>query len=129
MGVVFPGTIGLAAVPDFKFSVPIMEIKTMLEQVTNVIDADSPVDNMIETLRNLLVTRINTELKSEEIDADASILEGELGLDSIMLVEFISLLEDRFDLTFGESELTMDVFTNLRTLAEFLVSKGFSYEH
>lgn len=101
----------------------------MLEQVTNVIDADSPVDNMIETLRSLLVTRINTELKSEEIDADASILEGELGLDSIMLVEFISLLEDRFDLTFGESELTMDVFTNLRTLAEFLVSKGFSYEH
>ena len=96
----------------------------MLEHVANVVTADNEVNKMIDTLKRLLVEKINTALTPEEIDADASILEGELGLDSIMLVEFISLLEDGFDLTFGENELTMDVFTNLRTLAEFLVRKS-----
>ena len=97
----------------------------MLETVAD--NATQPKDvivEMIDTLKNMLVERINTELVQHEINENASILEGELGLDSIMLVEFISLLEDKFNLTFGENDLTMDVFTNLRTLADFLVKKN-----
>ncbi|MFZ4503097.1 MAG: acyl carrier protein [Methylovulum sp.] len=97
----------------------------MLETVAD--NATQPKDvivEMIDTLKNMLVERINTELVQHEINENASILEGELGLDSIMLVEFISLLEDNFNLTFGENDLTMDVFTNLRTLADFLVKKN-----
>ncbi|MCF7987344.1 MAG: acyl carrier protein [Methylovulum sp.] len=100
----------------------------MPEHVAAVTVTNDNVDKMIETLKTLLSERINTELLPEDINADASILEGELGLDSIMLVEFISLLEDGFDLTFGENDLTMDVFTNLRTLAEFLSNKNLIYK-
>lgn len=100
----------------------------MPEHVAAVTFANDNVDKMIETLKTLLSERINTELLPEDINADASILEGELGLDSIMLVEFISLLEDGFDLTFGENDLTMDVFTNLRTLADFLINKNLVYK-
>lgn len=89
----------------------------------NVTKQEYAIVEMINTLKNMLVERINTELVQHEINEHASILEGELGLDSIMLVEFISLLEDNFNLTFGENDLTMDVFTNLKTLAEFLVKK------
>ncbi|MBZ4202454.1 MAG: acyl carrier protein [Methylovulum sp.] len=97
----------------------------MLETVAdNATQPEDVIVQMINTLKNMLVERINTELVQHEINENASILEGELGLDSIMLVEFISLLEDNFNLTFGENDLTMDVFTNLRTLADFLVKKN-----
>lgn len=82
------------------------------------------VENVIEQLKQLLVSQVNKNLKLEEIDTDASILDDELGLDSIMVVEFIVLLEKNFGFTFAEDDLSMDAFASLQTLAAFIVHKN-----
>lgn len=82
------------------------------------------VDEVINQLKQILVTQINPNLKLAEIDSEASILEDELGLDSIMVVEFIVLLEKNFGFTFAEDDLSMDAFANLQTLAAFIVHKN-----
>ena len=82
------------------------------------------VENVIEQLKQLLVSQVNKNLKLEEIDTDASILDDELGLDSIMVVEFIVLLEKNFGFTFAEDDLSMDAFASLQTLAAFIVYKN-----
>jgi acyl carrier protein len=81
------------------------------------------VDQIIEQLKHLIIEQLNPNLTPEELDADASILEGGLGLDSIMVVALINLLEERFAFTFAEDELSMDTFANLRTLANFIAAR------
>ncbi len=84
------------------------------------------VADVIDQLKQLLVSKINPNLKLEEIDSNALILEDELGLDSIMVVEFIILLEKNFGFVFAENDLSMDAFANLQTLAAFIVHKNSS---
>lgn len=82
------------------------------------------VDEVLAQLKRLLVEKVNPALKLQEIDANASILEDELGLDSIMVVEFIVLLEKNFGFTFAEDDLSMEAFASLDTLAAFIVHKN-----
>ncbi|MGH8654984.1 MAG: acyl carrier protein [Gammaproteobacteria bacterium] len=81
------------------------------------------IDQIIEQLKHLIIEQLNPNLTPEEIDADASILEGALGLDSIMVVALINLLEERFAFTFAEDELNMESFATLRTLAHFIAGR------
>lgn len=79
---------------------------------------------IIEQLKHLLVSQINPKLTLEQIDKNSSILEDDLNLDSIMVVEFIVLLEKNFGFTFSENELNMDAFASLETLAAFISEKN-----
>lgn len=80
-------------------------------------------ETVVNRLKHILADQAVLALKPEEIDADISILEEGLGLDSIMLVEFIALLEGEFGFTFAETELNMDVFASLHALAEFIANR------
>lgn len=87
-------------------------------------DLENPnIDNMVVQLKQLLVSKINPNLTVEQIDNNASILEDELGLDSIMVVEFIVLLEKMFGFKFSEDDLSMEAFSSLETLAAFILHK------
>ena len=88
-------------------------------------DLNAPqVTEVLEQLKTLLVEKVNPALNRDTIDANASILEDELGLDSIMVVEFIVLLEKNFGFTFGEDDLSMEAFASLNTLSAFIVHKN-----
>jgi acyl carrier protein len=95
----------------------------MPESACQVDGFESGVQDVVDKLKALLVERVNNDLVAGEIDENASIFEGGLNLDSIMVVEFISMLEDDFGLAFSEAELSMEVFASLRTLAEFVTTK------
>jgi acyl carrier protein len=71
----------------------------------------------IEELKLLLAGQLDVNLQLDEIDEDAALLEDGLNLDSLAIVELITLIEDRFKIEFGEEDLNMEAFANLRTLA------------
>ena len=75
------------------------------------------VDRVIEDLRSLIAKNLDVNLTIDRIDPDASLLDGGLGLDSLAIVELISLSEAFFGVEFGEQELNMDTFASLRSLA------------
>ncbi|ALG66848.1 acyl carrier protein [Beggiatoa leptomitoformis] len=80
-------------------------------------------EKIIEQLREIIANRLDVNLRLEEVDAQISLFEGGLGLDSIAIMEFISLIEDGFGIKFGEDELNMDYFKNLDTVAQFVSNK------
>jgi acyl carrier protein len=70
-----------------------------------------------------MAEELDVNLKVEEIDENASLFEGGLGLDSIAIVEFISLVEQHFDFHFSDTDLNLDSFSNLNVLADFISAK------
>ena len=56
----------------------------------------------------------------QKITLDVSLLEDGLGLDSIALVELISLIEENFNVQFGEDDLKLEAFANVQTLAQHI---------
>lgn len=81
------------------------------------------VPEIITKLTDIIVTELDLNLTREAIDPSATLFEGGLGFDSVVIVEMIALIEERFHFTFARDELDMEMFANLRTLADFLHKK------
>jgi len=80
-------------------------------------------ENVINQLKHIIADELDVNLKLEEIDDTASLFEDGIGLDSVAIMEFITLIEEHFGFEFSDSELSPELFRNLKTLADFLSSK------
>ena len=74
-------------------------------------------------LKTIMAEELDVNLKVEEIDENASLFEDGLGLDSIAIVELVSLVEQHFGFQFSDAELTPESFNNLNVLADFVSAK------
>ncbi len=83
---------------------------------------------IINKLKNIVANELDINLKNAEIDESASLFEEGLGLDSVTLMEFISLIETNFSVQFLDEELDFEQFKNLTTLAGVINSKLQSQE-
>jgi acyl carrier protein len=80
-------------------------------------------ENIIEELRHLIAEKLDSNIRLEEIDPDAPLLGEWSKLDSLAIVELITLSEENFGIEFGEDDLTMEAFANLRTLAGVIAAR------
>lgn len=82
----------------------------------------------IEKLKAIIADDLDVNLKKDDIDENVSLFEGGLGLDSIVIVELISLIEEKFGIEFSDLELNPEYFSSLKILAEFVSQKLASRE-
>jgi acyl carrier protein len=75
---------------------------------------------IIAALRRMLVEELDVRLSAEVVTDDVPLLERGLGLDSIVLYEFITLIEQRFGFEFADQSLDTRVFANLTVLAQHI---------
>ena len=80
-------------------------------------------ETMIDQLKDIIVNELDVNLKHEDINENASLFEEGLGLDSVTIMEFISLIEARFSIQFTDEELDFKQFNDLKTLANFVSNK------
>jgi acyl carrier protein len=80
----------------------------------------APLADIIATLRRMLVEELDVRLTAEAVTDDVPLLERGLGLDSIVLYEFITLIEKRFGFEFADQSLDTKVFANLTVLAQYI---------
>lgn len=80
-------------------------------------------DGIYEQLCTIIADKLDANIKREDITLDVPLLEDGLGLDSIMVVALISLMEDTFHFEFADDELDLGMMTNLRTLGAFVAAK------
>lgn len=80
-------------------------------------------DAILEELRTIIADKLDANIKREEITLDVPLLEEGLGLDSIMVVALINLIEETFEIEFGEDDLDLGVMADLRTLGQFVAAK------
>ena len=80
-------------------------------------------DRIVTELKQLIVDELYVNLTPAEIEPDASFFEDGLGIDSIAIVELISLVEDRFDVHFADEDLVARSFASIRSLARLIAAK------
>jgi acyl carrier protein len=80
-------------------------------------------ETLVYQLKTIIAGELDVNLKVEDIDENASLFEDGLGLDSIAIVELITLVEQHFDFQFSDAELTPETFSNLNVLASFIINK------
>jgi acyl carrier protein len=79
-------------------------------------------DQTIERLKHLVSEKLDMNIRIEDIDPGAPLLGDGLNLDSLALVELISLVEESFAIEFGERDLNMESFASLRNLAAVIAA-------
>ena len=78
-------------------------------------------EELIQDLKVKIVDVLNLiTVTPESIDAEAQLVGGELGLDSIDVLELVMMIEKDYGLKIDNKELGVKVFATLRTLAEYI---------
>ena len=80
-------------------------------------------ENVVDQLKQIIADELDVNIKVDEIDEKMPLLEEGLGLDSVAVMEFISLMEARFGFKFSDEELSLEHFNNLQTLADCISTK------
>jgi acyl carrier protein len=89
----------------------------MMEQKSSVAEPTSDVDQIISSLKQILVHDLNVALEIEDIEPGRLRLEQDLKIDSVAMVELIGAIESRFEFSFQDVDLVTASFANLRVLA------------
>lgn len=73
-------------------------------------------------IRDELITLANDNLDIDLSDVDMNTKLSDLDIDSIDMLDFIMVIEDKYDIEFGEDEL--DEIETLGDIAELIESKN-----
>lgn len=78
-------------------------------------------NQLIEELKGKLIDLLNlTDVTVEQFDADAQLVGGELGIDSIDVLEMVVMVEKDYGVVINSQEVGEKVFASLRALAEYV---------
>jgi acyl carrier protein len=78
---------------------------------------------IIQEIKHILVKDMQLNMVPEEIPDNYSLLESGLALDSILIAELITRIEDRLGLRFDDNVLNDKLFNNLSLLAGFVAQR------
>ena len=76
---------------------------------------------LIDELRVRIIDTLNLEdIVPDDIGEDDQLIGGELGLDSIDVLELVMMIEKDYSVRIDNKELGAKVFASLRVLAEYI---------
>lgn len=81
-------------------------------------------NEITEQLKSLIANDLDLNLDINDISEEMSLLEDGIGLDSMAVMEFISLIEEKFNVEFTDEELSMEPFQNLASLSQCIQEKS-----
>ncbi len=82
---------------------------------------EGEMDKLINELKVKIIDTLNlTSVEPAGIDAEALLVGGELGLDSIDVLELVMMIEKDYGLRIDNKELGIRVFASLKALAEYI---------
>ncbi len=76
-----------------------------------------------QTIKELIARDLDVNIELEDIGDEISLLDKGLALDSVVIVELIALLENRFGFHFDDEDMNPDLFESLSALSEFVAKK------
>jgi len=80
--------------------------------------------NLKRKLKEMLIERLKFEdMTPEDIDDDAPLFAGGLGLDSIDALEIVVMLESEFGIKVKNESAARDYFVSISTLAAYVEAK------
>ena len=76
--------------------------------------------DIVAELQRMIVEDLDVRIAAVAVTPEVPLLEGGLGLDSIVLYELITLIEKRFGFEFADDNLNTAQFENLTVLARYI---------
>ena len=81
--------------------------------------------NLIDELRVKIIDTLNLEdIVPDDIGEDDQLIGGELGLDSIDVLELVMMIEKDYSVRIDNKELGAKVFASLRALTDYIQKKS-----
>jgi acyl carrier protein len=78
-------------------------------------------EKLIKDLQVKIVDVLNLiDVQPDDIKADERLVGGDLGIDSIDVLEMVIMIEKDYGVKIDNKELGVKVFASLRTLAEYI---------
>lgn len=78
-------------------------------------------DELTNDLKNRLIQILNlSDVTPEEIDENAQLVGGDLGIDSIDVLEMVVMVEKDYGVVINNKEIGEKVFSTLAALADFI---------
>jgi acyl carrier protein len=78
-------------------------------------------DKLIKDLQIKIVDVLNLiDIQPEDIKPDDQLVGGDMGIDSIDVLEMVIMIERDYGVKIDNRELGVKVFATLRTLAEYI---------
>lgn len=78
-------------------------------------------DALIAELKQKLIDILNlSDLNPEDIDENAQLVGGELGIDSIDVLEMVVMIEKDYGVVINSQEIGEQVFATLNSLAAYI---------
>ena len=74
-----------------------------------------------QSLKELIVERLFLEVAPADIDTDTPLTE--YGVDSFLLLELIVAIEEMFDVTFEQTDITAETLRSVAALVELITVK------
>ena len=71
-------------------------------------------------IKDLLIETLSLEIERDELEDDALLLGDIPEFDSMAIVSVITALEETFNFTSADDELTADVFESIATVVDFV---------
>ena len=78
-------------------------------------------DELIYTLKQQIIEALNLEEMTPEDINDDALLFGDVGLDSIDVLELIVLLEKQYGIELESPAEAKKIFASVRTMAEYVM--------
>ena len=78
----------------------------------------------LNEVKTLLVTTLGIEDRAASIDASTALFGGIPELDSLGVLELVTALEDRFEISVDDDDLTGDVFETVGSLVAFVSQRA-----
>jgi len=83
-----------------------------------------PTNNLIEKIKQLIITRLRlVDMTPEMIENNAPLFGEGLGLDSIDALELVLGLEKEFGVVIPDAEVGKKVFQSVTTMAQYVLEQ------
>lgn len=79
-------------------------------------------DDLKIQIKQTIVRALNLEIEPEEIGDSDVLFGGEMGLNSMAMVELVVGIEDEFDLEISDEDLSTEVFKSVQTIEDYIRS-------
>ncbi len=78
-------------------------------------------EKLLQELKEKVIETLNLiDITPDDFDADAQLVGGDLGIDSIDVLELVMMIEQDYSIVIDNKELGEKVFSSLKALANFI---------
>ncbi|MFW9873547.1 MAG: phosphopantetheine-binding protein [Candidatus Thorarchaeota archaeon] len=80
-------------------------------------------DEIAEKIKEIIIDVLEADIPFDEIDNEEMLLDGQLGIDSLAVIQIIDQIEDSFEISISEEEISSDILSSIDTLTFFISEK------